>query len=62
MLQKSSLCEKAAAIEVSVFWKSSRSKKAVLQKKEVCAAEYCFSEKLTFSKSIFSEKFDTVQK
>ena len=49
MLQKSSFSEKVAAMEGSVFWKSS-SKKAVLQKKWVYTAEYCFSEKLSFSK------------
>ena len=37
-------------MEVSVFWKSSRSRTAILQKKEVYTVEYCFSEKLGFPK------------
>ena len=50
MLWKSSSSEKVAAIEGSIFWKGSPSKKAVLQDKEVYTAVYCFSEKLAFSK------------
>ena len=45
---KSSSSEKVAAVEGRVFWKSSRSKKAALEK--VDNTEYCFSKKSASSK------------
>ena len=61
MLQKSSSSEEVAAIEGSVFWKSTSFKKKALQKK-ADNAEIDFLKNQFFPKCSFSENFDAVQK
>ena len=49
VVKKSSPSEKVTAIQGNTFWTCSHSKKVALHKK-VGNAEYCFCEKLEFSK------------
>ena len=60
MLQKYSSPEKVAAVEGIVFWKSSRSKTAALQKKKVIR-NIAFLKNQLFPKCSFSQKVDVVQ-